>query len=214
MKKLILSMMACTILLSAQAQSEKLKEALGNALEHYKSAESADEKAEANNQIARIAEAEPKEWLPLYYLALNEVTSTYQGQDLKNVDGILDKAEEHLNKAEALMPNNSEIYTVRAMLNGSRVMVDPMTRWQKYGAAASKATEIAKKLDPKNPRIILYEAQSIFYRPANFGGGKKPALPIAEKASAMFKEFKPENELMPNWGKDIAEQLVLQCKEQ
>jgi cytochrome c-type biogenesis protein CcmH/NrfG len=88
-----------------------------------------------------------------------------------------------------------------------------MTRWQKYGAAANKATENAIKLDPTNPRIALYTAQSAYYRPENFGGGKKVALPLAEKAIALFKTFKPANTLMPNWGAEMAEQLALQCKE-
>jgi hypothetical protein len=213
MKKLILSLMACTLLLSTQAQNKKFAEALGNALEHYKAAEGADEKAEANNQIERIVQAEPTEWLPLYYLSLNQIVSTYQGQDIKNIDVILDKAETMLEKADKLSPNNSELYTLRAMLNGSRMTVDPMTRWQKYGAAATSATEKAVKLDPTNPRIALYTAQSFYYRPENFGGGKKVALPLALKAVAQFKAFKPANELMPNWGADMAEQLVQQCKE-
>jgi tetratricopeptide (TPR) repeat protein len=197
---------------SVFAQNSKFEAAMKANLASYAEAKTADEKTEALNKFERIAEAEPTEWLPWYYVALHNITIAYQTKELKQVDALLDKAETAITLAEKISPKNSELFTLKAMMNGARIMVDPMSRWQKYGAEANKAAELATKLDPTNPRVMLYQAQSIFYRPEAFGGGKIVALPMAMSAVKMFEAFKPSSEIMPNWGADIAKKLLEDCQ--
>jgi cytochrome c-type biogenesis protein CcmH/NrfG len=213
MKKIITTLTALIFMgVSAFAQNAKFNEAMKANLVKYAEASTPEDRTEVINTFERIAEAEPKEWLPWYYVALHNITSAYQTKAPKALDALLDKAEAAITKAEKIEPKNSELFTLKAMLNGARIMVDPMSRWQKYGAEASKAAEIATKLDPTNPRVMLYQAQSIFYRPEAFGGGKVVALPMARSAIKLFEAFKPSSELMPNWGADIAKKLLEDCE--
>ena len=52
-------------------------------------------------------------------------------------DIYLNKADKFINIADSLVPNNSEIYTLKGMIAQARMQVDPMNRWQKYGAEAT-----------------------------------------------------------------------------
>src|SRR5438309_4777447 len=70
----------------------------------------------------RIADAEKTQWLPYYYAALAQVNSGYmltrglQGGMADKVDPIADKAEQLINKAEAISKDNSEIYIIKKMI--------------------------------------------------------------------------------------------------
>jgi hypothetical protein len=165
------------------------------------------------NQLERIANAEPKEWLPNYYSALFTLTNAFKQKDASLVDAIVDKADAFLAKAVAVAgENNSEIITLQAMALSARIMVDPMSRGMKFGMQSAQLLAKAQKLDPTNPRPALLEAQSKFYTPEAFGGGKKVALPIAEKAISLFNGFKASSNIMPNWGMEQATELLKQCK--
>ena len=92
------------------------------------------------------------------------------------------------------------------------MMVDPMSRWQKYGMMQKEELERAKQIDVNNPRIYFLEGQSIFNMPEQFGGGKENAKPLFEKSVELFKSFKPVSNLYPNWGNKLAEQMLAKCK--
>ena len=118
------------------------------------------------------------------------------------IDAIADKAEESITKAEGLAgKENSEIDVIKSMIASTHMMVDPQSRFMKYGAASSGFMSKAQQLDPTNPRAVLLEGQQKFYTPAAFGGGKDVAKPILEKTLAMYDTFKPAGDLYPTWGK-------------
>jgi hypothetical protein len=93
-----------------------------------------------------------------------------------------------------------------------QMTVDPMTRWQTYGAEAKTALENATKADPNNPRIYYLNGQTLMNTPEAFGGGKAVAKKFFEKSLELYKTFQPASPLHPNWGKEEAEKLLAACQ--
>jgi hypothetical protein len=126
------------------------------------------------------------------------------------IDPIADKAENLLNEADKLSPNNSEIFIVRKMINSLRMLVDPQNRYMTYGPAATEALEAAKKLNPENPRVYLLEGQDKYFTPEQYGGSKAEAKKLFEMAMQKYNSFKPENTLTPSWGRTTLQYLMSQ----
>lgn len=159
---------------------------------------------ELSNKMERIAAAEPTEWLPSYWVAYCQITESLKEEDGDKKDLILDKAEKHLNRAAEISSNNDEIEFLQAYYSNARMIVNPMTRWMKYGELMEKHLANAKELNPENPRVSLLQAESLYYTPKMFGGGKKAAKPVFEEALVLYEKFTPKNEMMPNWGEGNA----------
>ena len=180
---------------------------------------SVDGLRELSAGFERIAEAEKTQWQPYYYAAYNQVQSGYfltqgsiSGGMATTLDPIADKAEQMLNKAEALSKDNSEIFIVKKMIASLRMMGDPMNRYMQFGPIAAEALQNAKTLNPENPRIYLLEAQDKYFTPEQYGGSKTEAKKLFETALAKFAAFKPATELDPSWGRQAAEYFLSQIK--
>lgn len=165
------------------------------------------------NTFERIALAEGDKWLPYYYTSMLYVLASFQDSTSSQKDIYLDEADEFITAADSLEPNNSEIYTMKGMIAQARMQVDPMNRWQKYGAAADNNFKKAVEIDSLNPRPEYLIGIGVYYTPAQFGGGPANAKPILENSKRKFEEFKPESELMPKWGEENVDQLLQQIAE-
>ena len=163
------------------------------------------------NNFERIANAEKDQWLPYYYAAFLQVNYGFQVEDVSKKDGIADKAEMLINIADSLSPKNSEISAVKSMIASCRLMVDPMSRYMKFGPISSKYMDDAINFDPSNPRPYLLKAQSLKYTPEQFGGGCGPALPLINNSIQKFKDFKIESDISPSWGESMAKKLLDEC---
>ncbi len=166
----------------------------------------------ANNAFERIGNANPTEWLPIYYRAFCTIMIGMKQATPLKMDEYYDKAELLINHADSLSPNNSEIVVLQSWINSMKISIDPMTRGQKLGPLSAMLTEKAIKLNPENPRAYFLKGSGLFYTPANYGGGKEKALPILEIAMEKFKAAKHENNIVPKWGEDVTATLLEQCK--
>lgn len=155
------------------------------------------------NSFERIAKAEKDKWLPYYYASYLITISAYMDTIIEKKDPLLDRAEGLISVADSLDPDNSEIYTVKAMVAQGRLIVDPQNRWKKYGQMFSGFIKKAEEFDPSNPRPVFLNAQNILHTPEQFGGGKEKAIPVFKEAAEKFENFQPASELHPDWGKDI-----------
>lgn len=164
------------------------------------------------NNFERIASSEKNQWLAYYYAAFCQVNYGFMQQDKDKVDAIADKATDMINKADSLMPNNSEISCIKSMIASCHMMVNPMQRWQEYGAESSSNMEAAMKQDPTNPRPYYLKGQGLKYTPEQFGGGCATAKPELQTALDKYATFKPAGELSPTWGKAQVEMLLKDCK--
>ena len=171
------------------------------------------------NAFERIGDAEKNQWLAYYYASYCKVTAglmmnsgSMMGGNADKTDPVANKAEELLNKAEALEKNNSEIFLIKKMIATLRMMADPMNRYQTYGPAAAEALATAKKINPENPRAYLLEGQDKFFTPEQFGGSKTEAKVLFETAMKKYEVTKPETSIHPFWGLATTKYFYSQCQ--
>ena len=213
MKKLLLSAVILFIAFASFSQSEKFTQAMKKNLGAMDSSfKNPADLLKLANSFERIATAEKSEWLPYYYAAFCQVNLGFMEQDKSKIDALADKASSLIAAADLLAPNNSEISCIKSMIASCHMMVDPMTRWQEYGAASSSNMEASMSQDPTNPRPYYLKGQGLKYTPEQFGGGCTTAKPALETALEKYATFKPASELHPSWGKEIAQQLIATCK--
>ena len=219
MKKIIICLTSMLFTMGVMAQSDKYKKAMEALVPGVDTTMVKDGLISMANSFERIANAEKTQWLPYYYAALANINAGYTftmdgsfGDKSVDIDPLADKAEQLLNKAEALSKDNSEIWVVKKMLASLKLMANPMSRYMEYGPKAAAALETAKKLDEDNPRIYMLEGQDLFYTPEQFGGDKKEAKNKFEKAVKKFQTFKPLSSIHPSWGLGATNYFLMQVK--
>ena len=167
------------------------------------------------NDFARIGDKEKTLWQPYYYAALSIIKKgreMMQKNQVAQLDDITKEAQNYIDKAEALSPNNAEIFILKKMNHGLKMIVNPMERWQTEGQAAQVALNEAKKLDPENPRITILEAEDLYFTPEQFGGNKQKGIELFKKALEQFKTYKIKSSVDPNWGQGEANYFISQAK--
>jgi len=217
MKKFILSSMFLLCLVTTFAQSEKYMNAMKEKIAMADTLRDVTALNDLSAAFERIGEAEKNQWQPFYYAAYTQVYSALMmgmgGQvDATQTDPLADRAEQLLNKADALSKDNSEIFLVKKMIATARMMADPMNRFMQYGPIAQEALATAKKLNPENPRVYLLEGQDKFYTPEQFGGSKTEAKKLFEEALKKYESFKPASDIDPAWGKNVAIYFISQIQ--
>lgn len=212
MKKIItLSIATICFAIISFSQNEKFMAAMGSTLGQYGSAKTAEELTTVAAKFERIGDAEKTQWLPYYYAALIKARMSMEGMG-GDKDKVADEAATLINKASEIDKNNSEIYCIKTMIAQAKMMVDPMTRWMKYGAEANENIEAAKKADATNPRPYFLQSIALKNTPEQFGGGCASAKPLAEKAAKLYTEFKAASPLHPTWGKESVDDILKDCK--
>lgn len=207
--KLFLSILISIILIgNIKADEDKYVTAMKKNLEKLDSLSDLNSFLDAANNFERIALAEKDKWLPYYYGSYLYVIASYIDTIKEKKDSYLDKADQMITIADSLHPQESEIYTLKGMSAQSRLSIDPMNRWQKYGNEANSSFQMAMDLDTLNPRPEYLLGMGIFYTPAQFGGGAAAAKPYFESSIKKYDAFKPANDLMPNWGRNQVEEML------
>ena len=203
MKKVLFVFAASLMITVSFAQSEKYVKAMEALVPAVDTTHSMEGLTDLANSFERIATAEKTQWLPYYYSALcliNKANMYFQAQQPDKIDPIMDQAEPMLKKAEELEKNNAELLCLKKMFNTGKMMADPMNRYMTYGPAAAQALEMAKGLNPENPRVYLLEGIDKFYTPEQFGGSKTEGKKLFEEAAKKFETFKPASTIHPSWG--------------
>ena len=208
-----LSVILSLLFLTVAIADDKYEKEIKKNLEKIDECKTPNDFIKLANNFERIAVAEKDKWLPYYYSAFVYVLASYADSLNSRKDIYLDKSDKFNNIADSLEPNNSEIYTLKGMISQARMQVDPMNRWQKYGADATKNFTKAMEIDTLNPRPEYLIGIGIFFTPKQFGGGSTAAKPILEKSLAKFEKFVPENEIMPKWGKEQVIDYLKQINE-
>ncbi len=215
MKRVLFLLLTVMYTLTTLAQNEKYIKTMEAKIAAFDTTRSIEGLIELSNTFERIAEAEKKEWLPYYYAALMQVNAGNNMWGAKmndKIDPVADKAEVLINKAEALNPDNSEIYVVKKLIASLRMMVDPQARFMQYAPVAEQALKTAQQLDPENPRVYLVMGQDKYFTPEQFGGSKAEAKKLFEQAFQKYDAFKPKSSLHPKWGRGRTEYFWKQIK--
>ena len=193
-----------TMGLSLYGQEDPYMAAMKSALELMDQAADAAAFTECANRFERIARAENTRWLPYYYSSYSLVVMSFEESDGATRDLVLDRAQELLDRAFELEPDESELHVLQAFLYPSRIMVDPMGRGMLYVEKMFASLEAAKALNPENPRIYFLEGVNKLNLPPSMGGGPDMARPILEEALVKFASFSNPDPLWPSWGEEAA----------
>ena len=167
--------------------------------------------AEAEQLFERIAAAEPKEWLPNYYIAQMNSLKTWSEKDAAIVKVQLDKAQNHLNEAMAIEKDNADLLVMQAQVLTNWIAFDGMTYGMKYSAKIEDLYDKAYSMAPNNPMVVLARAEWHMGSARYFGQDTKPFCKDVEKAIELFANFKPKSEFYPNWGQEHAQDVLASC---
>lgn len=167
---------------------------------------------EAENLFERIANAEPQQWLPHYYVAQMNSLKSWNLKDETILKAQLDKAQQHLDAAMSISENNPEILVMQAQVLTNWVAFDGQTYGMKYSAKVTELYAKAYTIAPNNPRVVFGKAEWNMGSARFFGQDTVPFCADIEKSIELFANFKPETPFSPNWGKDRAENTLESCK--
>jgi tetratricopeptide (TPR) repeat protein len=206
MKKLTLLLICLTTCyLQGQSQFDKGME------KAFSVWESGDMNA-AEQLFERIANAEPNEWLPNYYVAQINSLKSWEVKDINVLKPQLDKAQNYIDRAKAISPNNPEILVMQAHIYTNWVAYDGATYGMKYGGIVSGIYSKAYELAPENPRVVFNKAEWDMGSARYFGQDTTPYCKDIENSIELFANFKPESPFAPDWGLERAEQVLAECK--
>ena len=207
MKKLIL--FAAVIMTSlTQAQPGRFEEGMGKAMQLWGEGKA----SEASDLFERIASAEKNNWLPNYYVALVNTTSSFQTRDKEKVSALLNKAQNALDLEMVKDPNNAELLVMQAMIDTGWVVFDPMTNGMKLSGKIMETYGKALAIAPENPRAVFGKAEYEIGGAKYFGTDTKPMCAEIDRSIDLFAKFKPATPFSPNWGLDRALEAQKECK--
>jgi hypothetical protein len=205
MKQLIVTALLLSVFVNAQTNYEK---GMQKEFQLWQT----NNPMKASNLFERIAGAESDNWLPPYYAAQINITSSFGERDKEKISQKLSKAQDFINDAKAISQNNPEIMVLQALLHTAWVAYDGAT----YGMTLSpKVVELytrASEIDPNNPRVLYCKAEWDVGITRYFGQDTAPFCKEIERSIELFANFKPETPFHPNWGKERAAQVLATCK--
>ncbi len=166
---------------------------------------------EASDLFERIAAADKTSWLPNYYVALVNTTSSFSTQDKEKVSAMLAKAQKALDVEFVKAPNNPELMVMQALIHTAWVVFDPMTNGMKLSMPIMELYTKAQVLAPTNPRVVFGKAEYEINGAKWTGANVKELCKEVDNAVLLFKSFKPETPFHPSWGLDRALEKQKEC---
>lgn len=206
MKFLLIICISVTAWMGA-AHGQSLEELLTPNVAELDTARRTDALQRLGNSFERIALAHPKSWHANYYTAYTYTQLALEAKK-DQIDALADKAEEYLDHALRIRPDEVENHILAAYLLSARINVNPMTRGASMGRESKAHLTKALEREPNNPRGLFVRGMGIFHTPAVFGGGKKKAKPFLERALEIFDAADTPTPLTPRWGKRETAQLL------
>ena len=195
--------------------AQDLKTVLQKTFTAFDTTQDQNVKLELCNKFALIAKKWDQEWITHYYLAYGKTALAFMEKDGVKKDALLDEADKEIQDAVSILKkDNDETYVLEAMIATSRIGVDPMNRWQKYGKLFNDDLQSAKEINPNNPRMYYLQATNKLFTPKAYGGGKKAALPYFEKAEGLYAKETSDDITKPYWGKEHNAHFLAECKKE
>ncbi|MBK6266991.1 hypothetical protein JKA74_18245 [Marivirga sp. S37H4] len=190
--------------------------AMAKQLEALEKAQTTTDFQEVANGFNRIAEKNSEEWLADYYAGLALVNAGFRSQEgIKEKDAFYHEAKNHVEKAIKAHGENAELLTLKGYALMGELSADPGSRGQHMSSVVMGAFGKALSMDPENPRAMVMMAQMELGMAQFFGQGPEKACGMAQKSMQLFEKEAAktsEKDISPRWGKDMAEQMITQCK--
>ena len=212
MKKSILTLAVVILTVVAFGSTNKFEKLMKQNLEVLRANGESISYSNLGDEFEQIAKHNKKRFEPLYYSAYSYIISSWQMNDVTEKTSVLTKAKMQIDKANKISPNNDELLVLEAFYYQAMIMTNPKKFGQLYSAKANELLQKAQTINNTNPRAEFLLAQNVYYRPAEYGGGKKVALPLFEKAAKLFKQQNTSNYLLPVWGEQTNAEMIKACK--
>ncbi len=180
------------------------EKAMGESIPAIFSAESPEALLSAINQMNRIGEVETGRWEPHYYAAFGYLRMSTMQELPEEKDKYLDLGLAAVDKGAEILPDDSELETLRGYLQMIKLTVDPATRGPNYSPLIFGAFQKAIALNPNNPRAHFLLANMQHGTAQFMGTSSDEACASIARALELFEEEKPASPFAPNWGKDSA----------
>lgn len=181
----------------------KFEEGMGKAFQLWQ----AEKPWEAANLFERIAQAEPANWLPLFYAAQINVVYSFGEKDETRLAAQLGKARDFLNDAMAISKDNPELMVLEAQLYTAWVAFDGQRYGMQYAGKVAQIYQEAYTIAPDNPRVVLGKAEWDMGSAQFFGQPVDGYCEDVAKAIALFSSFEPASEFHPSRGIERAKQV-------
>ncbi|MGJ8691621.1 MAG: tetratricopeptide repeat protein [Thalassotalea sp.] len=130
--------------------------------------------------------------LAFYRLSVSQNIKTNQQAAIKSLNSAISELEH----AITLDPNDDESWALLSQCYGFKTIFEPQNVTI-LGPQANKALAKAEKLDPNNPRVMLFKGIISFNTPAIYGGSKTAAITSLNKAIELFADDKSSGS---SWG--------------
>ena len=213
MRKILLSfaLIASSTFAFAQADFDK---AMADEIQKLNKTEQADDLGAIAYQFDRMG-VQQDSWLTYYYASyayIKQGKAMLQANKIAEVDQIAAVAEKYAMVALEKKGKSAEVFILFKMIHDLRMMVDPEKRFATESVSAKKALDQAIRLDPKNPRIAIVNAEALYFTPEKFGGSKEKGLKMFQTALDQFKTYKTLSSIDPSWGKEEALRLISESK--
>ncbi len=169
--------------------------------------------AEASNLFERISAAEVDNWLPPYYVGLVNTLQSFTIKDEKAISAQLGKAQEFLELASGISPDNAEILVAKALMHTAWIAFDGATYGMQLSPKVAALYEKALTIAPDNPRVVYCKAEWDMGSAQYFGKSIKPYCKEIDRSLTLFSNFTVKAMFYPDWGQERAEELQKQCNQ-
>jgi tetratricopeptide (TPR) repeat protein len=219
MKKIILTILIAltALIISQKVYSDDYTDAMKKTLKKLDAVQDISDRGallKIRGDFERILQLKKNEWMINYYMAYCDLMIAWSHMGEKPDNESIKKHNESsidlLNKSTDLKDDFAEAYILKMSANSNRWQYEP-NKMNDIIAKGSEASDMAKKLEPENPRYFLVDATITYYTPENFGGGVDKAMPLFEKSWELFQSYQPKDETYPSWGKDQAAGMIALC---
>jgi hypothetical protein len=213
MKTTVLIITGWMVAVATFANTENYQKAMGQALGELSQAKTTEEYQAVANKFMMIANAEQDEWLPYYYHAQCYVMLSFAENETSAMrDEYLDVAASSVERMVQLAPAEAEVFVMQGLLHSARLMIDPMTRGQRYSAMSAQSIGRALAIEPENPRAKYMEIANEIGTARFFGKETTQYCFRAQELFDAWDNYKSKSPLFPQWGKGEVAAIVKQCE--
>lgn len=216
MKKYILVFILLALVsLLANASNDAYRKAMEKSIHQLYQAKTIAELKDAANSFTRIADLNPDEWLPAYYVAVAYAQMGFRSEESVQVkDSYFSMAKANIEEAATLSPDNSEVVAMMGFITMGELSLDPGSRGQHLSPLAMQTLGKAVELNPQNPRALVMMAQMELGTAQFFGQEPEKACNWLNRSLEAFAQEANELDksvIEPLWGAAMAELMKGAC---
>ena len=190
------------------AQVSNQSKALESAVMQFNQTNNPSSYTQLYLKFEQLYSVDKTNWLIPYYAGMTK--SLMCLLKMGDRDALANEALIWLAKAKSIEVND-EIYCAESLAYTAKMSVNPALRWFTYEGKIKNSLNMAKKLNPNNPRVYILEANIQQKLPYIFGGGCKAAKPLIQKAELFFNTQNKANSIEPSWGIQSLMKLKKAC---